>query len=180
MQISFGERSFRIGLIVWVAIGVIAYWLLPWFALEYGLFDATVDEYFDALGWRSHKLSLLAPLCLLALVPPALIQIERRTQGLLLIFISAAGAMLIVGDFIRADHSMGLGTAVILMSLTAVFAYGIARLGGHQGDTFISGAVSFIILIIGIFIFFPNCFGKMNAAHQWHFVIRNYQCGHFF
>jgi len=155
MQISFGERSFRIGLLVWIAIGVIAYLGLPWFALEYGLFDATVEEYLDALGWRTYSLSLIAPLFFLALAPLCFTHFQRLTQGRLLVFIAAAAALLIVGDFIRADNSMGLGTAVILISLTALFSYGIARLGGHQGDTFVSGAVAFIILIIGIFIFFP-------------------------
>ena len=49
-QISFGERNFRIGILVWIAAGVTAYLVLPWFALEYGLFDATVDEYIHSLG----------------------------------------------------------------------------------------------------------------------------------
>jgi iron(III) transport system permease protein len=155
MQISFGERSFRVGLLVWITIGVIAYWALPWFALEYGLFDATAEEYFDALGWRAHRLSLIAPLCLVVLVPLGFTHFKRITQGRLLILVAASTALMIVSDFVRADNSMGLGTAFILMSLTALFSYGIARLGGNQGDTFVSGAVAFIILIIGIFIFFP-------------------------
>ncbi len=155
MQISFGERSFRVGIIAWLITGAVAYLVLPWFALEYGLFDATGEEYLDALGWRKYRLSLIAPLVLLLLAPLCFINISRKIQGRLLAFVAIAAALLLVGDFIRTNSSMGLGAAVILMVLTAVFSYGIARLGFLQGDTFISGAVAFIILIIGIFVFFP-------------------------
>jgi len=155
MQISFGERSFRVGILVWITTGVIAYLALPWFALEYGLFDATVEEYLAALGWKNYRLSLLAPLILLAIAPFCFINLSRKTQGRLLSLISIAAVLLITADFIRTDSSMGLGAAVFLMVFTAVFSYGIARLGFLQGDTFISGAVAFIILIIGVFVFFP-------------------------
>ncbi len=155
MQISFGERSFRVGVLVWIVIGVVAYWALPWFALEYGIFDATGDEYLDALGWKTYHLSLLSPTILLLLVPICFLGITRENQGRLLVIITVTAAFLISADFIRSNNSMGLGACTILMVLTAVFSYGIARLGFLQGDTFISGAVAFIILVIGIFVFFP-------------------------
>lgn len=93
MQISFGERSFRVGVFAWVAIGVIAYLALPWFALEYGLFDATGEEYLDALGWRTCSLSLIAPFSLLAVVPLCLVSNPRPARGRLLVFTAMAGTL---------------------------------------------------------------------------------------
>jgi iron(III) transport system permease protein len=155
MQVSFGERSFRIGILFWIIAGVTAYVALPWFALEYGLFDATLEEYFDALGWKGYRLSLLAPLLLLVFIPISRAGSSRLIQGRFLVWLSLGTALLIVWDFIRADASMGLGVGVVLLVLAAIFSYGIARLGFLQGDTFISGAVTIIIFIIAIFVFYP-------------------------
>jgi iron(III) transport system permease protein len=154
-QDSFGERSFRVGIVVWIAVGIAAYLVLPWFALEYGLFDATVDEYLDTLGWRGHRLSLLTPFLLVAFIPLSRAGNSRALQGRLLAFHSLAAALLLTYDFIRAGNSMGLGVGVVLLVLATLFSYGIARLGFLQGDTFISGAVTFIIFIITVFVFYP-------------------------
>ncbi|MFW2366437.1 MAG: ABC transporter permease, partial [Desulforhopalus sp.] len=172
MQISFGERNFRVGILAWIAAGVTAYLLLPWFALEYGLFDATLDEYIDALGWKGYRLSIIAPLLLLGLVPILVVRGSRIVQGRLLASATLAVALLITADFIRTGASMGLGTGVILMVLAAVFSYGIARLGFLQGDTFISGAVTFIIFIIAVFVFYPvlQIFYKVGVDKEGAFV----------
>lgn len=138
MQISFAEKSFRAGILIWGAVGVFAYCTLPWFALEYGLFDATLDEYFEALGWKSHHLSLLAPLVLLCLITFSHLRMSREGLGKLLVACTLAAALLICSDFIRTGTSMGLGVCVVLIALAAVFSYGLARLGVLQGDTFIS------------------------------------------
>ncbi len=155
MQTSFGERSFRFGILSWIVIGVVAYLALPWIALEYGLFDATIDEYIDALGWKSYKISLFAPVLLLLFLPILGGGVRRKMQGQLLVCLSVLSTLLICTDHIRIGSSMGLGTAIILLVLAALFSYGIARLGFLQGDTFISGAVTFIIFVIGIFVFYP-------------------------
>lgn len=155
MQVSFGERSFRIGILAWTIIGVAAFTLLPWVALEYGLFDATRDEYVGALGWKINRINLLVPAFLLGFLPIGLTRLSRVTQGWSLSGLSCATAVLIFSDFIRTGHSMGLGAGVVFFVLAALFSYGIARLGFLQGDTFISGTVTCIIFIIGIFVFYP-------------------------
>ena len=155
MQLSSGDKSFQTGILTWLTIGVIAYVLLPWYGLEYGLFDATWEEYFDALGWRTYRPSLMAPLLLIVLAPFAYLHTSRVRQGRLLVTVSLIATLLIIASFIQTDQSMGLGTGIILMVLVAVFSYGISRLGFLQGDTFISGTVVFIIFIIGIFVFYP-------------------------
>ena len=47
--------SFKPSLILpWITIGIVAYFCLPWLALEYGLTDATLDEFIDALAWKKN------------------------------------------------------------------------------------------------------------------------------
>lgn len=155
MQVSFGERNFQVGILTWTILGVAAFALLPWVALEYGLFDSTRDEYVDALGWRVHQISLFVPVLLLAFLPIGLARFSRTMQGWLITGLSSITLLLIISDFLRTGFSMGLGAGVVLLVLIALFSYGIARLGFLQGDTFISGTVAFIIFIIGIFVFYP-------------------------
>jgi iron(III) transport system permease protein len=155
MQEAIGERSFRTGIFAWVFIGVTAYWLLPWLALEYGLFDSTGEEYYQALGWRSHRLSLLVPGLLLVFLPLCSNRLSRRSQGKATGGLSGLLFLLIVYEFIRTDSSMGLGAGVVLLVLATIFSYGMARLGFLQGDTFSSGTVTLIIFVIAIFVFFP-------------------------
>ncbi len=172
MQVSFGEKNFRTGILTWAVIGAISYWILPWFGLEYGLFDATMDEYWDALGWKSHRVSILAPFILLLFIPIAWIQNSRVLQGRLLVAFSLAATFLLAADFIIPDRSMGLGTGVIIMVLAALFSYGIARLGFLQGDVFISGVVTVVIFIILVFVFYPvlQIFYKVLINKQGDFV----------
>jgi len=172
MQVSFGEKNFRTGILTWAVIGAISYWMLPWFGLEYGLFDATLDEYWDALGWKSHSVSILAPFILLLFIPIAWIQHSRVLQGRLLVTLSLIATLLLAADFIIPGKSMGLGTGVILMVLAALFSYGIARLGFLQGDVFISGTVTVVILIILVFVFYPvlQIFYKVLINKQGDFV----------
>ncbi len=155
MQISFGERNFRTGILIWVLIGVISYWILPWFALEYGVFDATMDEYLDALGWKTHPLSIITPFFLLLFIPLSRHVPSRKIQGRLLFVFALAAILLLFTDFLLTGKSMGFGTGIIFLTLATIFSYGMARLGFLQGDVFISGSVTFIILIILVFVFYP-------------------------
>jgi iron(III) transport system permease protein len=65
----------------------------------------------------------------------------------------AVAALLLV--FIITRTSMGLGAGVVVICLAALFAIGISELGFQRGDTFIAGAVIFVVLMVGLFIFFP-------------------------
>ncbi len=155
MHVTTGDRSFHTGIVIWLLVGAVAYVLLPWFALEYGLFDCTIDEYVDALGWRSRKLSLLIPLIFAVCFPLLKLVNARQIQAKFFVLVSLAAIFMIIVDFTRTGESMGLGTGFILMVFAALFSYGIAKLGFLQGDTFISGTVVFIIFVIGIFVFYP-------------------------
>jgi len=149
--------SFKPSVVIpWPAIGIIAYFFLPWLALEYGLTDATFDEYVDALGWKNSGATLVVPLFfILFLITPRFSRSSRQCGWL---FASASGLAIaaLFWFFIAANMSMGLGTAIILLALSALFAIGIAEIGFQRGDRFIAGAVIFVIFLVCVFIFFPT------------------------
>ncbi len=139
----------------WLIIGFLAYWILPWIALEYGLFDATWDEYADALGWRASGITLLAPILFLLFAPFAWLRDPLKPTGWAMTGLAAAGMGWIFFNFIQTGQSMGMGAGVMLMSLAAFFSIGIARSGFQRGDAFVAGAVVFVILLVAVFVFYP-------------------------
>jgi len=139
----------------WIIIAFAAYWFLPWTALEYGITDFTLDELLDALGWQHNKTTLVLPLVLILLVPFAWVKLSGKRSGWLFTVASGLAIGLSLLFFIATNTSMGLGAAVIVMCLAALFAIGISELGFQRGDTFIAGAVIFVVFMVVAFIFFP-------------------------
>ncbi|MCP4688959.1 MAG: iron ABC transporter permease [Desulfobacterales bacterium] len=139
----------------WIFIAIGAYWLLPWTALEYGITDFTMDEWADALGWRHHAATLVFPLALSILAPFARIRLRGRRRGWMFSVGPGLAICLMMAGFIGAGASMGLGAAVMVMCLAALFAIGVSELGFQRGDTFVAGAVIFVIFMVAVFIFFP-------------------------
>ena len=149
-----GEIGPRV-VLSWILLATAAYCFLPWVALEYGITDFTMDELLDALGWNYNKATLVVPLLLLILVPFAWIKLPRKKSGWLFTLISGAVIGMLLFSFIASNTSMGLAAGVILLCLAALFAIGISELGFQRGDTFIAGAVIFVVLMVAMFIFFP-------------------------
>ncbi len=139
----------------WQLIAIAAYWLLPWTALEYGLGDFTSEEWIDALGWRHGRLTLVLPILLMAMIPLAWVRYAGKIAGWIFTVVAGAVIVCLLIGFIATGTSMGLGTGIIIMSLAALFAIGIAELGFQRGDTFIAGAVIFVVFMVAVFIFFP-------------------------
>lgn len=139
----------------WIFIAFAAYWFLPWTALEYGITDFTMDELLDALGWQHNKTTLMFPLLLVLLVPFAWVKLSGKRSGWLFTVATGLAICLLLLGFIATKTSMGLGAAVIVMCLAALFAIGISELGFQRGDTFIAGAVIFVVFMVVAFIFFP-------------------------
>ena len=141
--------------LIWIITGFGAYWFLPWFALEYGLFDVTIEEYVASLGWKTRSLTLTVPVLLALFTPFAWSQLPLRRLGWIYTLFASAGICLIFLDFIRTGDAMGFSAATVVMTLSAIFAIGIAKLGFQRGDAFISGAVVFVIFIVLVFILYP-------------------------
>ena len=55
----------------WIILSLIAYLVLPSHALDYGLFDSTADEFYDAMGWSSFNITAFwfLPVILYGLLP---------------------------------------------------------------------------------------------------------------
>jgi len=139
----------------WIFIATAAYCFLPWIALEYGITDFTMDELLDALAWKYNLTTLAVPLLLILLVPFAWLKLPGKGSGWLFTVVSGATIGILLLSFIATKTSMGLAAGVILMCLAALFAIGISELGFQRGDTFIAGAVIFVIFMVVVFVFFP-------------------------
>ena len=139
----------------WIFIATMAYCFLPWTALEYGITDFTMDELLDALGWKYNKATLAVPLLLVLLAPFAWIKLPGKRSGWIFTVVSGAAIGMLLLSFIAFKASMGLAAGVIVMCLAALFAIGISELGFQRGDTFIAGAVIFVIFMVVMFVFFP-------------------------
>lgn len=139
----------------WIFIAIAAYCFLPWIALEYGITDFAMDELLDALAWKYNKPTLAVPLLLILLVPFAWIKLSGKGSGWLFTVVSGATTGMLLLSFIATKTSMGLGAGVILMCLAALFAIGISELGFQRGDTFVAGAVIFVVFMVVAFVFYP-------------------------
>ncbi len=142
-------------ILIWIIAGFGTYWFLPWFALEYGLFDATIEEYLASLGWKTRSLTLTVPVYLALIIPIAWSDLPPKRLGWVYTLYTSAGIGLILFDFIHTQNSMGFSAAVVVMALAAIFAIGISKIGFQRGDSFISGAVVFVIFMVLVFIFYP-------------------------
>lgn len=139
----------------WAVIAFLAYWIFPWVALDYGLTDSTPDELLDALGWKHSTKTLAVPIYIALAAPLAWRRLRGKAHGWFFTVFAGVGIGAILYGFVSTDTALGLGAGVVIMSLAALFAVGIAELGFQRGDTFIAGAVIFVIFMVAAFIFFP-------------------------
>ena len=142
--------------VFWVALAFAAFLLLPSFALDYGLFEATRDERLAAMGWHSFNISWLwfAPLVGFLLLPA--LKLAPAVQAKSELALAAVITALVV---ISADlRHVSLGYAVIglALALIALATLALARLKVLQGDKFIIASLLLIILLIALFIVFPT------------------------
>ena len=142
--------------VFWVVLAFAAFLLLPSFALDYGLFEATRDERLAAMGWHSLNISWLwfAPLVGFLLLPA--LKLAPAVQAKSELALAAVITVLVV---ISADlRHVSLGYAVIglALALIALATLALARLKVLQGDKFIIASLLLIILLIALFIVFPT------------------------
>ena len=142
--------------VFWVVLAFAAFLLLPSFALDYGLFEATRDERLAAMGWHSLNISWLwfAPLAGFLLLPA--LKLAPAVQAKSELALAAVITALVV---ISADlRHVSLGYAVIglALALIALATLALARLKVLQGDKFIIASLLLIILLIALFIVFPT------------------------
>ena len=142
--------------VFWVAIALLCYALLPAFALDYGIFEATSDERLAAMGWSSLNLSALwfAPLLAFSLFPLLNLPTATRAKGELVL--TAAIALVTLVSAKLAHVSLGYAVIGLALALVAIATLSLARLKVLQGDKFIIASLLIIILLISLFIVFPT------------------------
>ena len=139
----------------WVLTAVACYGFLPWIAMEYGIGDSSMDEWVDALGWNYHRITILVPLACMLMLPFAWIRFSGKATGWIFTLLPGLTMAAMLAGFIADNISIGLGAGMVILCLSAVLAIGVSQLGFQRGDTFVAGAVLFVVLLVVVFIFFP-------------------------
>ncbi|OYQ41359.1 iron ABC transporter permease [Rhodoferax sp. TH121] len=182
----------RRAIALWAALGLVAFMLLPWYFLQNGgLWGAmpgiwgkadTASAWVQA--WSHHRVWLWSGLAGLLLAGAAALSAEPRSQGLLLCSgatVGLAGVLLsgfaigMVGwswDWLNAmwgstewtQPGMGWGGFVVVLSLLALLAIGVARLGGFKGDAFVAGAVLVCAALLALFVVYPVIKSLMGSV----------------
>ncbi len=137
------------------AIGILSFLLLPWYGLEYGIFDSTLEEILEAFAWQSTNFSIV-PLAIfvLFLLHPWRKLPQRKGIQFSTIAVVAGILAVFIGSQIL-NESLGLGAAVQILLLCLIVSTGCAQLGFLRGDAFMSGVIIFIVALVLLFIFFP-------------------------
>ncbi|MDM0068676.1 iron ABC transporter permease [Variovorax sp. J31P207] len=170
---------------VWtcVAAGLLAYFVLPWYAIQDTSWWEALPQVFgsaegangvmqallQARSWLWIGLFGLAICALGALLPTG------RTQGRLLLVGGAVGAIGLalsafligargwtlpvlnarLGELPVNQFGIGAGGFIALSALILLAAFGLARLGFFKGDLFVSGAVVGCGVLMALFIAYP-------------------------
>jgi len=142
--------------VFWVALAFAAFLLLPSFALDYGLFEATRDERLAAMGWHSLNISWLwfAPLVGFLLLPALKLApaVQAKSE---LALVAVITALVVISADLR-HVSLGYAVMGLALALIALATLALARLKVLQGDKFIIASLLLIILLIALFIVFPT------------------------
>ncbi|EKO3547909.1 iron ABC transporter permease [Vibrio fluvialis] len=142
----------------WLGVMVFSFILLPSFALDYGLFESTAGEFYDAMGWSSVNISWLwFSLPLLLIVRPLQpAGRQHKVRHYLDIGYSALCMLVILLSSWLTHQGLGYSTILLFIALGAVMTTAFARLEYLGGDHFVIGSLISIILLIAIFIIFPS------------------------
>ncbi|RZL64203.1 MAG: iron ABC transporter permease [Variovorax sp.] len=168
---------------LWIAIGVAAYLVLPWYAIQDSSWYQAIPQVF---GWAEGANGVMQAatqgrswlwaglvglvLCAVGAWMPA-----GRVQGGWLLGGGALGAIGIMlagfaigargwsfaalnsqfGELAINQFGIGAGGFIALLALILLAAFGLARLGFFKGDLFVSGAVIGCGVLMALFIAYP-------------------------
>ena len=180
---SLRRGSANTAIWAWLAVGLAAYFVLPWYALQDGNGLLAVGDVFGAEpaangfmhAVRYGRAWLWLGLIGLAIAAFGAMRAPGKTQGTLLLLggLLGAGGLALSGFSIGAkgwsiealnawfgplsvqQFGVGWGGFVALASLVVLAAFGVARRGLFKGDLFIAAAVVGAGALLAVFILFP-------------------------
>lgn len=170
---------------IWLAVGLAAFLLLPWYGIERGILDSR----WITGGWPVRGAGAsgvfagltsapwLLPILLFLLLPLATWGREKSDPVFARVLISAgAGGLFwllaqgfaiglngfqwgwleaVFGPQEIRQFGMGYGALLTAAAFLFYLTQGLAARGAVNGDVFVVGSIGFVIAVVGIFIFFP-------------------------
>jgi iron(III) transport system permease protein len=137
----------------WVLLGLVAWIIIPWKGLEYGLFESTGSEILNAYGWKSINTSFISlAVSLLFLLRPWKLHLKAN---LIDAAVSIATFIVILFGAGLLNESLGYSAAIQLTFFLLIFSLALARMGFIQGDPFMTTAIVIIMASIAVFVLFP-------------------------
>lgn len=183
MTIKIPGQAVNSGIWWWIALGVIAYVVFPWYAIQDTNGLLSIPQVFsnEQAGnglmqtFAFKRIWLVCGLVALALAAIGASMQPKKQQGTVLF---VAGLLGVVGIFLSgfsigakgwsfewlnqsfgelsvAQFGIGWGGFLALSSLVVIMAFGVARRGYFKGDMFIAAAVVACGLMLALFILFP-------------------------
>jgi iron(III) transport system permease protein len=169
---------------IWLAVGLTAFLLLPWYGIERGIFDSrwiTGGWPFDGDGasglFAGVTRPWLLPHLIFLLLPLATWGREKSDPVFAKLLIAAGFGGLfwllaqgfaiglngfqwnwlqsVFGPQEIRQFGMGYGALFTAMAFLFYLTQGLAARGAVNGDVFVVGSIGFVVAVVSIFIFFP-------------------------
>ncbi|NML47084.1 iron ABC transporter permease [Ramlibacter sp. G-1-2-2] len=177
------RRDSGLAIRLWVVLGLLGYVALPWYAIQDAGWWQAIPQVFGGPETANGVVQallhgrkwLLVGLIGLVLAASGLGQPAGRKQGrwllagglIGLVGLFASGFLIgakgwsfafmerAFGELAVQQFGMGAGACVVLVALTVLTAFGLARLGFFRGDTFVAASVLGAGLLLLLFIGYP-------------------------
>lgn len=140
----------------WVFFALAGFALLPVFALDYGVFEATRSEWLAAMGWSSVNISWLWFGLPLGFIILPLLRFPAVKQAKLELALAGLITLLVIVSAQVLRLSLGYAVMFLTAALVAIATLALARLKVLQGDKFVIASLLLIVLLIGLFIVYPT------------------------
>ena len=168
----------------WLAVGVVGFFCVPWYALQGSVLsmawlrDFGNKDFAPALiqAWR-HGRYWLMPIGAMLIAGFALLapRLDRSLRAYALLALGGIGFFYVLaqgfaigpqgwsfdslasawGPLAAGQFGMGLGAALTTLAFAMLFSLGLAQRGYFNGDGFVSGSIVAIIASTAIFTFYP-------------------------
>ncbi len=175
-----GKRRLDVVLV----LGAVALTLLPWYRIEGGFFGLgwlagfplSAEAAPGLLQIFSHGRPWLAgALVLLLLAVAARGIVDPMRRGAVLAWVGAIGVLYLslqglaigfsgwtwtvseslFGTLSNGQPSMGAGAVLSAVTFVLLFSFGLAERGVMRGDVFVVSAISLLVFLVAVFVFYP-------------------------